>query len=43
MKSKTFVPNSTSTGATTFVKLSPKSDYLVYATGTDWLKGLHEL
>ncbi len=42
-KVKTIASSSSSTGATTAVKLSPKVDYLAFATGTDWLKGLNEL
>jgi hypothetical protein len=32
-----------STGAITAVRLSPKQEYVAFATGTDWLKGIHEL
>lgn len=42
-KVKTLSSSSTSTGATTAVKISPKVDYVAFATGTDWLKGLNEL
>ena len=32
-----------SVGATTAVRLSPDLDFVAFATGCDWLKGLHEL
>jgi hypothetical protein len=42
-KAKTICNANSTIGATTAVRLSPKSDYIAYATGSDWLKGLHEL
>lgn len=30
-------------GAGTAVRISPKNDYIAFATGCDWLKGLYEL
>jgi hypothetical protein len=38
-----FATSGTSTGAITAVRISPKNEYVVFATGTDWLKGIHEL
>ena len=40
-KVKTLASLSTTTGATTAVKISPKVDFIAFATGTDWLKGLN--
>lgn len=40
IKVKTIVSLSSSIGASTAVKLSPTLDYVIYATGSDWLKGL---
>lgn len=42
-KGNTYSNCSSSVGATTAVRLSPKLDYIVYATGSDWTKGIHEL
>ena len=42
-KSKTYASISSTTGAITAARLSPKLDYLAYATGTDWMMGLKEL
>jgi hypothetical protein len=42
-KVKTLATAGTSTGAGTAVRLSPKNDYVAFATGSDWLKGLYEL
>lgn len=42
-KVKTLTTNSTGTGAGTAVRISPKNDYIAYATGSDWIKGLYEL
>lgn len=42
-KGNTYSTSNSSTGAATAMRLSPKLDYLVYATGTDWNKGIHEL
>ncbi len=33
----------TNNGPTTALKLHPSMDLLIYATGTDWTKGIHEL
>lgn len=35
--------SSTSIGATTAVRLSPNLEFVAFATGTDWCKGIHEL
>ena len=40
-KMKTLASSGTSTGATTAVRISPRQDYVAYATGTDWLKGIN--
>jgi hypothetical protein len=40
-KGNTYSTASTSIGATTAVRLSPKLDYIVYANGSDWTKGIH--
>ena len=40
---KGIAASSSSTGASTAVRLSPKLDYIIYATGSDWIKGLNEL
>ena len=40
-KVKTVASLSTTTGATTAIKISPKVDFIAFATGTDWLKGLN--
>jgi hypothetical protein len=42
-KVDTITSASSSIGATTAVRISPKQDFVVYATGTDWTKGIHEL
>jgi len=43
IKCKTITSSTSSIGAVTAVKMSPKLDYVLYATGSDWLKGIHEL
>ncbi len=40
-KVKTITSVSTTTGSTTAVKICPKTEYIAFATGTDWLKGLN--
>ena len=35
--------SSTSIGATTASRLSPSLEFIAFATGTDWCKGIHEL
>ena len=35
--------SSSSIGATTAARLSPTLDFVAFATGTDWCKGIHEL
>lgn len=42
-KVQTLAPISQLIGATTAVSFSPGSDYVAFAVGTDWLKGIHEL
>lgn len=42
-KSKTYATASTTQGAITAARLSPKLDYVAYATGSDWIQGLREL
>lgn len=42
-KGNTYSTPNSSTGAATAMRLSPKLEYLVYATGTDWNKGINEL
>ncbi len=42
-KSLTYITSSSTTGATTAARLSPKLDLIAVATGTDWTKGIHEL
>ncbi len=42
-KSKTVTTANTTVGATTAVRIGPKNEYIAYATGCDWLKGLYEL
>lgn len=42
-KGNTYCTNSSMVGAATACRMSPRYDYLVYATGTDWCKGIHEL
>lgn len=41
-KVKTLV-SASQTAATTAVSFSPKHDYIAYAVGSDWLKGIYEL
>jgi hypothetical protein len=43
VKTKTIASSSSSVGACTAVRLSPKIEYMIYATGSDWLRGLNEL
>jgi hypothetical protein len=42
-KVKTLSSSNSTVSATTAVRISPNQDYVAYATGTDWLKGLSEL
>ena len=42
-KGHTYSNCSTSVGACTAVRLSPRLEYIAYATGSDWSKGIHEL
>jgi uncharacterized protein with WD repeat len=42
-KVKSLATTGQSQGAGTAVRISPKNDYIAYATGSDWLKGLYEL
>jgi hypothetical protein len=42
-KGNTYSNASSSVGACTAVRLSPRLEYIVYATGSDWTKGIHEL
>lgn len=42
-KGSTYITSNSSNGAATAVRISPRLDYLVYASGTDWTKGIHEL
>lgn len=42
-KGITITSSSSSIGAATAVRISPKQDFVAYATGTDWCKGMHEL
>lgn len=38
-----YINQNSTTGAITAVRLRPKLDYMAVGTGSDWLKGLHEL
>lgn len=40
---KALATSGSNIGAITAVRLNPKQDYVALATGTDWLKGIHEL
>lgn len=42
LKVKNLTPSSQS-GASTAVSFSPKYDYVAFAVGSDWLKGIYEL
>lgn len=42
-KVKTLSSSNSNVSATTAVRISPNQDYVAFATGTDWLKGLNEL
>ena len=42
-KADTITSSTSSIGATTAVRISPKQDFLVFATGTDWTKGIYVL
>ena len=42
-KVDTVTTTTSSVGACNAIRISPKQDYVVYATGTDWTKGIHEL
>lgn len=42
-KVKTLATAGSATGAGTAVRISPKNEYVAYATGSDWLRGLYEL
>lgn len=42
-KAKTLTIANTTTGAATAVRISPRNEYIAFATGCDWLKGLYEL
>lgn len=42
-KGNSYASSNNSTGAATAMRLSPRLDFLVYATGTDWTKGINEL
>lgn len=42
-KGTTYISTSASIGAATAVRLSSRLDFIVYATGSDWTKGIHEL
>jgi WD40 repeat protein len=42
-KARALASNNSTTGAGTAIKLSPKNEYVAFATGTDWIKGLSEL
>lgn len=42
-KAKTVSISSSLIGPGTAVRISPKNDYIAFATGSDWLKGLYEL
>ena len=42
-KGATITASTSSIGAATASRLSPKLDLIAFATGTDWCKGMHEL
>lgn len=42
-KAKNVVTSSGIIGATTAARVSPRNDFIAFATGCDWLKGLYEL
>lgn len=42
-KVKTLATSSTQVGASTACRFSPKNDYVAFATGNDWLRGIQEL
>lgn len=43
MKCKSLITSSSNVPAGTAVRISPKNQYIAYAVGSDWTKGLYEL
>ena len=42
-KGSTLSSSSSSIGATTAARICPKQEFIAFATGSDWCKGLYEL